>query len=268
MASILKLLLFVIVIGSGTKYLGHCHPVSDSDWVLKVTHYAIYAMVRESKLPPGVGQAESVLKKLCELHSICFDFLDTEITHCLRQTIKRIMNPALKAIGSGGKQARKCIEKMENTVYALKLGGLKRKMEHELESERKRRKKAESDAKEIKQVAKAHKKSVKRAKTTIQRLIARRSNHRNTKVKKGYGRTWLNKKKKDLNDTVQFARNLLTNEGVAVKSMMVQDLYGNQVEFPDFENGDNHDVSSSVDRMLYVKDTYMRAYQEMSLEAD
>ena len=138
MASLLKLFLCIVIVGFGAKYLGNCHPNVDSDWILEIKNYAIYLLVRESALPPGAAQAESVLKKLCQDNHINFDFLELEVTDRLRHKIKRIIKPALKAISSGGMQARKYLAKLESTIYKLKLVWLKHKMEHELESERKR----------------------------------------------------------------------------------------------------------------------------------
>ena len=51
--------------------------------------------------------------------------------------------------------------------------------------------------------------------------------------------------------------------------MMVRDMYGNTVQFSDFPVDDK--CKSSIDRMLYIKDSFMiadKAYQEMSLEGE
>lgn len=81
----------------------------------------------------------------------------------------------------------------------------------------------------------------------------------------------MSKKKKDLNNTVQFARDLLSNEGVTVHKIMVEDCFGNIVNFSDVLAKQDEQIPRipMVNRMLFVKDSYMiadKAYQEMSLE--
>lgn len=148
MANSLTLFLCIVIFGFGAKHVAQCHPNIDADWVVEVNNYALYLLARESELPQGASQAQSVLKKICELHRINYDFLDSEVIDRLRQKIRNIMKPALKAIRSGGVQGQTFLEKLEKNKYQLKLGGLKRKLEHDLESERKRRKIAENETKE------------------------------------------------------------------------------------------------------------------------
>lgn len=120
-------------------------------------------MVRESKVAPGINQAESILKQICDSNNINFDFLDAEVSTRFRQKIKSLMTPILNGFKKGGKQGQQIVDKLKDTVYKLKLGGLKRKLEHDLERETKRRKIAESEARINMKVAREYKRSAKKS---------------------------------------------------------------------------------------------------------
>ena len=56
--------------------------------------------------------------------------------HCGKK-IYSLWTSTKKAIKKGGRQGRAALDKLKSGTYTLNLGGYKRKLEHELESEKK-----------------------------------------------------------------------------------------------------------------------------------
>ena len=151
----------------------------------------------------------------------------------------------------------------------VKLGGLKRKLEHDFQNESKRRKMAEKNVKEKTSKLTEYKKKVKRARALIKRMVNRKLKSKNVRGKK-FSRTWIYEKRKELYNTVNFTKSFLKEDGVSLKNIVVEDEYGNEITLGFNDSQIKENVGISVDRMLYIKDSYMisdRAYRELSLEA-
>ena len=128
------------------------HP-TESDWVLEINCFTMFNLARESGKGTQQEQAESVIKVLFKDEGINEKYMDSNMVKRLRQKLSSIMTPGLKALNAGGKQGALYLNKLKQNVYCLKLGSVKRKMEHELESERKRRRLAEEEVKKQKKMA-------------------------------------------------------------------------------------------------------------------
>ena len=289
----LVVLLIVLYLAFGRMLIvGAMHP-TESDWVLEINCFTMFNLARESGKGTQQEQAESVIKVLSKDEGINEKYMDSNMVKRLRQKLSSIMTPGLKALNAGGKQGALYLNKLKQNVHHLKLGSVKRKMEHELESERKRRRLAEEEVKKQKKMASKEiknqkckskeerkkrkkvtdelKKKVKKAQTVLGRLTKRRQMRGNGKKK--YSKTWKNLRKKELNNSIQFACNFLANNGINVKRMLVDDIYGNKVDFNNILVNESGPCTPTLDvnRMLYVKDSYLipdLAYQAMALESN
>ena len=171
----------------------------NDNWFLNINNYVLYQMIKDRHFENNDLSfnelSNSILEDLCSQHSINIAYIDqVQATRRLKNKLSSLWTSVKRKICKGGRQGLEILNKMKSDMYKLNSGG-KRKIEHELESERKRRHIAEERAKERKNLVKNVKKKAREAYFLLGRLTKRRLEpKRNVKGKLSYSKSWKNSK--------------------------------------------------------------------------
>ena len=213
----------------------------------------MYELVKKSNQPYWSKEtSQYVLDEICRKNNISIDFVDKEgASSSIGNKIKYLFVKVKQMFKRGGRQG---LELLKNTKCTLKLGGVKRKMQHQLESEKKRRKLAEAQIKQACNENRKLKKEVKTTKILVNRILKRRLSQTNKqKGKQNYTRQWKSRQQKRLNSETKILWDFISKEGLTPKSLCISDHYGNTSSL-DENLGHDKCATIPVDTMLFVKD--------------
>ena len=239
------------------------------DFVIHINHYMLYEMVKDrSDITDSTEQATSILETLCNQNGVLQEHLDTpRIANNLRKSIGQIMTKAKKAIRRGGKQGKIMMEKMKAATYNLRLGGYKRKLEHKLESERKKRRVAEEENRERKKLVSTFRRKARDSYVALGRILkTRMTTKRNVPRKYSYSKTWRKVRKHQMRNVMDGVNTYLHSEGIELQMAKFKDQSGIAVQIGGI---DESSFTIAVQRALYKKDkngTADRAYQDYAME--
>ena len=263
-------ILFAVFCLLGT-YVINSNGNEHDDWFLNLNNFALYEMIKErggDKLPFG-EQAKSVLEAICEQHQINLAYVETDkVINNLRGKLYKLWTNTKVQLSKGGRQGLAVIEKLKSTTYKLNFAGYKRKVEHDLESEKKRRRIAEERATERKHLVKNFKKKARAAYVLLGRLTKRRVKpKRNVKGKLSYSKSWRRFKKRQMEEVIGCASDFLSAEGITMEQFRFVD---NSAKIT-VEKGQIPKIPQvPVDRALYKKDSNLTSneqYHDYATEA-
>ncbi len=153
-----------------TKNVAVATPEANNEWVIEVNNLFMYELVKGfHRQYWSVETAQFVLEEICNKNNIDTNFVDKDTaTSSLVSKIKYLFVKVKQLFKRGWSQGLKFLDKTKTTV---KLGGVKRKMQHDLESERKRRKLAEGKMQKVGEETKPLKKEMMKTKILVNRLL-------------------------------------------------------------------------------------------------
>lgn len=191
----------------------------------------------------------SVIEHVFESHndSISMKYVDKSIINRLRSTIREMLGKYTLSGRKGGRQQTNLLDKWTKSTYSLRLDGIKRKMEQDLEWEAKRRKIVENELTNAKNYERLLKKRDRELAAQLIRRAIKNQEKCNSTPKRRYSKSYRRKKKHILMECVKEKFEMMKEEGYNPKQIEVCDLYGNAVKFlsPDFEPSDK--LNSSID---------------------
>ncbi|KAJ8018209.1 hypothetical protein HOLleu_43931 [Holothuria leucospilota] len=251
------------------------YPNTDDDsWYVKINVRMLYMLVEEHgyKYYDSHG-TEQVLKAICDRKGVSYEFIGKErALSSLHSKIKNMFVKLRNMSRKGGKSKKNLLERWESEDFELNLGSLKRKYEHEIEKQRKRRKISEEKAQEARLALNELKVKERQLKNFISRLIRRKYLGRFSSKKKTYSYSWAIKRRKILLSDMKDAGAYMGDIGVKLILIIAKDEYGNQITMEWASEScslrEKESSNINIDEVLYRKDRHLIsdfAYHELSL---
>lgn len=227
--------------------------MTTEEWVVPINKYALFQFVKQnSDHVESDEYISSVIEHVLESHndSISMKYVDKSVINRLRSTIREMLGKYTLSGRKGGRQQTNLLDKWTKSTYSLRLDGIKRKMEQDLEWEAKRRKIVENELTNAKNYERLLKKRNRELAAQLIRRAIKNQEKCNSTPKRRYSKSYRRKKKHILMECVKEKFEMMKEEGYNPKQIEVCDLYGNAVKFlsPDFEPSDKSNSSIDVEK--------------------
>lgn len=246
-------------------------PWKDTDtWYININMHKLYTLVEDGEHEfHDIEGSQIVLEKLLASASVNIEFIDKEnALGRLHSKIKHLFSNLKSKVKKGGKSKFLLLEKWQKEDYKLNVGCMKRKLEFEVEEQRKLRKIAEKTKSHKEQEIISLKRKQQSLKNFISRVIKRKYMYYKTK-KKTYSRAWIRQMKLRLAESINDAASYMNQIGLKPVLVVAKDEYGNEIKMEwTVPRNPCESKRINLDEVIYRKDRHLIsdfAYKELSL---